>query len=135
MYKFSDRSLRALQDCHPDLKTIANEVIKHIDIIVLEGHRGEEMQNKMKAEGKSQLRFPQSKHNKMPSLAMDIAPYPVDWNNRERFFYMAGIVKGIAVTLKQKGLICHDIRWGGDWDKDGETTDNRFDDLPHIELI
>ena len=26
------------------------------------------------------------------------------------------------------------VRWGGDWDSDGETKDNRFDDLVHVEI-
>lgn len=26
------------------------------------------------------------------------------------------------------------LRWGGDWDGDGQTTDERFVDLPHFEL-
>jgi len=26
------------------------------------------------------------------------------------------------------------LRWGGDWDGDTETNDNRFDDLVHFEL-
>jgi hypothetical protein len=27
------------------------------------------------------------------------------------------------------------IRWGGDWDGDGDLTNQKFDDLFHIELI
>ena len=26
------------------------------------------------------------------------------------------------------------IRWGGDWDMDTQTKDNKFDDLVHFEL-
>jgi peptidoglycan L-alanyl-D-glutamate endopeptidase CwlK len=26
------------------------------------------------------------------------------------------------------------IRWGGDWDSDGDINDNRFDDLVHVEI-
>jgi len=26
------------------------------------------------------------------------------------------------------------VRWGGDWDSDGEIADNSFDDLVHVEL-
>jgi hypothetical protein len=95
----------------------------------LEGYRGEQSQNKAFTEGRSKLKFPNSKHNSLPSNAIDIAPFPIDWKNRERFCYLAGIVKGIAHS---KGI---KIRWGGDWDNDGETTDNKFDDLPHFELI
>jgi len=26
----------------------------------------------------------------MPSDAVDVAPYPIDWNDKERFYYFAG---------------------------------------------
>jgi peptidoglycan LD-endopeptidase CwlK len=28
-----------------------------------------------------------------------------------------------------------EIRWGGDWDGDGDLSDHKFNDLPHFELI
>ena len=28
-----------------------------------------------------------------------------------------------------------DIRWGGDWDRDTEVRDNKFDDLVHFEIV
>lgn len=65
----------------------------------------------------------------MPCLAVDVVPYPVDWDDRERFAYFAGIVKGIAFSM---GL---EIRWGGDWDQDGKTLDEIFSDMPHFELL
>ena len=56
-------------------------------------------------------------------------PYhPIDWNDRERFTYMGGMIRGIALKLG------YPIRWGGDWDSDGDLKDNSFDDLVHIEL-
>ena len=78
--------------------------------------------------GKSQLEYPKSRHNLVPSMAVDVCPYPIDWNDRERFSYFAGYVRGVAAGM---GI---DIRWGGDWDSDGEVKDNSFDDLPHFEL-
>jgi len=65
----------------------------------------------------------------LPSLAVDVAPYPIDWNDRERFCYFAGYVKGIAKSLGTE------LRWGGDWDRDTQVKDNNFDDLPHFELV
>ena len=59
---------------------------------------------------------------------MDLAPYPIDWEDRERFHYMGGMVRGIG---QQMGV---NIRWGGDWDSDGEVKDNGFDDLVHVEI-
>jgi peptidoglycan L-alanyl-D-glutamate endopeptidase CwlK len=104
------------------------EVINDFDCIVLEGYRNEEAQNRYFEEGKSKLRYPHSKHNKQPSLAVDIAPYPVDWNDRERFYYFAGYVKA---TAAQMGI---PLRWGGDWDSDTFVHDQTFFDLPHFEL-
>lgn len=105
------------------------EVIEHFDCTIIEGHRSKEKQNQLYKEKKSQLRFPKSQHNKYPSLAVDAAPYPINWEDRERFTYFAGFVKGIATSLNI------DIRWGGDWNKDNNLSDNRFDDLPHFELV
>jgi len=129
MYKFSNTSQKRLSECAPELQEIMNEAIKIVDFMVLCGHRGEQEQNKAFSEGKSKLKYPQSKHNSKPSRAIDIAPYPLDWNNLSRFYHLAGIVRGIA---HQKGI---KIRFGGDWDMDGEITDNKFNDLPHVELV
>ena len=129
MPRYGARSMGRLATAHPDLQEVFNEAIKWMDITILESHRSEEMQDKLYAKGKTPLKFPKSKHNKHPSEAIDAAPYPVDWNDRERFSYMAGIIIGIG---KMKGI---ELRWGGDWDRDGELEDNNFDDLGHIELI
>jgi peptidoglycan L-alanyl-D-glutamate endopeptidase CwlK len=105
------------------------EAIKFIDFTILEGHRGKDLQNLYYEQGKSKLKYPQSKHNKYPSLAVDIAPYPINWNDRERFVYLAGIIKGIASSLG------HNIRWGGDWNQNNNLKDQSFFDLPHFEIV
>jgi peptidoglycan L-alanyl-D-glutamate endopeptidase CwlK len=128
-YKFSERSLRNLEECHPDLQEIFLELINHFDCAVIEGFRGEYEQNKAFFEGKSKLKYPESKHNQRPSLAIDVVPWPIDWKDRERFVYMAGMVKGIAFSNHIN------IRWGGDWDGDNDLFDQTFFDLPHFELI
>lgn len=128
MPSYSSRSRGKLQECHPDLQDLFNEVIKHFDCAILTGHRSKEKQNDAFAKGLSKLKYPQSKHNKTPSLAVDVAPYPIDWGDKERFYYFAGVVKGIAT---QMGI---DIRWGGDWDSDTQVHDQTFMDLPHFEL-
>lgn len=128
MPKFSQASKDRLETCHPDIQRVLNEVIQHIDFTVLEGHRGEEKQNAAFEAGKSKLRFPQSKHNNRPSLAVDIAPYPIDWQDWRRFDLLAGYVLGIAAHM---GIT---LRWGGDWDSDHDMKDQTFNDLPHFEL-
>lgn len=128
-YSFSDRSKKALNTCDPKLAAVLEEAIKLKDFTVLEGHRNRERQQKMFRDGKSKLQWPNSKHNGIPAKAVDIAPYPIDWNNLREFDYLAGLVVGIGAEMGIK------IRWGGDWDKDGELSDNSFNDLPHLELV
>ena len=91
----------------------------------------------MLAQGKSKTKF--GKHVK--GKAVDIAPYPIDWDARDDFHYLGGFVLGIAASM---GI---NIRWGGDWsspslDRDvmrgteqRTTKDNGFDDLVHFELM
>lgn len=135
MPSYSVRSRERLNTCHKDLRMIFNAVIPHFDNSILCGHRGEAEQNEAYRSGKSQLKFPESKHNKSPSMAVDVVPYPIDWQDRERFHYFAGYVMGVADMLHGEGLISHRLRWGGDWDRDTQVKDNSFDDLPHFELV
>jgi peptidoglycan L-alanyl-D-glutamate endopeptidase CwlK len=60
--------------------------------------------------------------------AVDVYPYPVDFEDRDRWHYFGGYVLG---TARQFGI---DVIWGGDWDNDTKTKDNTFDDLMHFEL-
>ena len=125
---FGERSKKNLKTCDEDLVFLFEEVIKYFDCSVLEGHRGKKLQNKYFKEGKSKLKFPEGNHNKKPSKAVDVVPYPIDFSDRERMTYFAGFVKGMAAVL---GIpIC----WGGDWNSNTEVKDNNFDDLPHFEL-
>ena len=98
------------------------------DCSILCGHRTKEEQNALPSTN-TQVRYPNSKHNSLPSKAVDATPYPYDEDDRERFSYFAGIVIGVGASM---GVA---IRWGGDWDKDNELKDNGFDDLMHFELI
>jgi len=129
MYKFGTRSTKNLSEAHPDLQALFNEVIKHYDCTVIEGYRGEDEQNKAYHAGASKLKFPQSKHNKTPSLAVDVCPYPIDWKDKDRFYHFVGFVKGVA---SQMGI---NIRCGADWDGDNDFKDQSFHDLPHFELV
>ena len=128
MPRFGKRSKKQLSTCDERLQRIFKEVIKHVDCSVIEGHRGEERQNKCFKEKKSKVMFPYGKHNQYPSLAVDVAPWPIDWDDRERFTLFAGFVLGVASQLDIK------LRWGGDWDMDTEVKDNSFDDLVHFEI-
>lgn len=118
-----------LGTCDRRLVDLFTEVAKVWDIQVIEGMRSRGRQDQLVKEGKSQTPWPKSKHNKNPSMAVDVAPSPVDWSDRERFTLFAGYVLGVA---KCRGF---KIRWGGDWNQDTRVKDNKFDDLVHFEVI
>lgn len=124
MPNFSKRSRDRLNTTDERLVKLFNEVVKHFDCTILEGLRTEERQEQLVKDGKSKTM--KSKH--LIGHAVDVAPYPIDWSDRERFTYFAGFVMGIA---SQQGI---NLRWGGDWDQDKDLNDNSFDDLPHFEL-
>ena len=137
MPKFGKRSRQRLKGVDARLVNVLNEVCKYYDITVIEGLRSQERQNELVAQGKSKTKY--GKH--VQGKAVDVAPYPIDWNARDDFHYLGGFVLGIAT---QMGV---NVRWGGDWsspslDKDvmsgkeqRTTKDNGFDDLVHFELI
>ena len=113
-----------MQGVDSKLQNLFNEVVKKFDCTVTEGLRSQERQNELVAQGKSKTKF--GKH--VDGKAMDVYPYPVDFKDRDRFHYFGGYVKGIAESMDIR------VRWGGDWDGDFETKDNKFDDLCHFEL-
>ena len=138
MPRFGKRSLDRLNTCHPDIIKVMNEAIKHYDFTVLYGNRTKEEQFELFRQGRSlvggvwKITEPKkvvtnldgktkvSKHNHKPSLAIDIAPYPIDWKDINRFKELAVVVKKAAATV---GV---DIVWGGDW--------KEFKDFPHYEI-
>lgn len=129
MPAYSAKSAENLAECDERLQRVFNEVIRTVDCTIITGHRGEAEQNEMFRTGKSQLQWPDGKHNSRPSKAVDAAPYPIDWQDRERATLFAGFVVGIARGM---GV---ELRWGGDWDSDWQVADNNFDDLWHFELV
>ena len=124
MPKFGKRSKERLRGVDTKLVNVLNELIKIMDVTIIEGLRSEQRQEKLLKEGSTKTKF--SKH--IEGKAVDLAPYPIDWNDRDRFHYMGGMIRGIAKQLNIP------VRWGGDWDGDGETKDNKFDDLVHVEI-
>lgn len=134
-YKFSSTSKERLASCHHDLQVLFNEVIIHIDCTVIIGIRSEAEQNLAFKEGASDLEFPLSKHNRIPSQGVDVAPYPIKWKKIKRFYYFGGFVNGIADRLFAEGKMSHRIRWGGDWDGDNDFSDQKLNDLVHFGLL
>lgn len=132
MPQFSESSLKKLGAVHQDLQMLFSEVIKSFDCTVISGIRTQEEQQRLYAQGRSEPGniithmdgvLKRSKHQ--GGLAVDIVPYPIDWNDHERFRQFGWYVKGIAKTLKRYGAIENDIKWGGDW---------KWKDLPHWQI-
>jgi len=109
-YNYSKLSLKRIAECHPDLQRIAQELIKEMDVTVLCGHRTKEEQDKCYALGTSKLKWPKSKHNKVPSLAIDIVPYPIQWRDLGPYKEMRDRIAKIA---KRLGIKIRTISW--DW--------------------
>jgi peptidoglycan LD-endopeptidase CwlK len=125
----SKSSLDKLSTCDPRIQEVILEAIKYYDFTVLVGHRTKEDQDKAVAEKKSTKAWPNSKHNSLPSRAIDIAPYPIDWSDLPRFALLVGFIIGLA---KARGI---NLRSGLDWDDDGVIKEHTLIDGPHIELI
>ena len=138
-YSFSKRSMANLSTCHVRLQALALTVIKKRDCSVIEGFRDEYKQNELYKENLTQLKYPDSLHNHIPSKAIHLVPYPYPEFNSDdpeikrkayaEQYYFAGYVMAKAEEI---GV---DIRWGGDWDRDNNLQNNKFDDLCHFELI
>jgi hypothetical protein len=130
MPSFGKRSQERLRGVDSRLINVLNKVVKYFDVTVIEGVRSQDRQNELVAQGKSKTKF--GKH--VEGKAVDIAPYPIDWQSRDDFHYLGGFVLGVASEM---GI---DIRWGGDWSDSSlsenarTTKDNSFDDLVHFEI-
>lgn len=137
MNKWSKISARRLNTCHEDLQTLFNIVLQVHDCTIMDGHRNKKRQNQAFYIGNSKLKWPKSKHNKTPSLAVDVVPYinGESTYNREQILYFAGLVLGIANRLYIEGIMQHPIRWGGDWDRDNDFKEHKFFDGAHFELV
>lgn len=120
MPKFSKKSLERLSTCDKKLQEICHELIRETDFAVICGYRTKGEQDKAVAGGFSKTPWPSSKHNVWPSQAVDIAPYPIDWDDIDRFKELAARFKIIAA---EKGI---NIVSGGDW--------KNFPDYPHFQL-
>lgn len=138
MFKFSKRSKDNLVTADEKLQLLFNEVIKEIDCTIICGHRTPEEQFELFKKGRERLdgwwtvidkskvvtnvdgTTKKSRHNYYPSKAVDVVPYPLDWNDIDSFKILASVVKRKAIDL---GI---DVEWGGDW--------KSFKDYPHWQI-
>lgn len=129
MFELDLKSKERLMSCDVKLRLLVQEVAKKYPVVVLEGHRDKVKQDAAFISGVSKTAWPQSKHNYLPSKAVDIAPAPLDWQDTRRFYHLIGFTRAVALYLGIK------IRVGADWNGNFEFKDQNFHDLPHIELV
>lgn len=129
---FCNTSLKRLYECHAllvELMLYANRK-SEMDFTVVHTHRSDKEQEKLynqrgpNGERVTYAKAGQSKHNKIPSEAIDVAPWPIDWHDDQRFKDLAYHIKASAKYL---GI---NILWGGDPEWKGPPGD-----FGHFELI
>lgn len=135
----SKASKAKLATCHPDLQKVVEHVAAWFPLTVVYGHRGKEEQDAAynSKPQRSQLPFPKSKHNSIPSIAVDIAPLKwsrergayIDWDDWREFAALAGVMLATARFLGVK------LAWGADWDSDWDLEEHKLQDGPHFELV
>jgi hypothetical protein len=129
MPTFSKRSLLNLEHAHPELRKLMMEAIKKFYFVVTDSRRGRAAQEMAVKMGRSKVHYGDSAHNYSPAVALDIYPYPINYSNTKAFEALQiGIIKPLAHKL---GI---PIRQGIDWNMNGVLTDDKWDDLPHVEL-
>lgn len=145
---FGKKSSKCLSPkiCHSFLIELSWGVLEYgFDCSVIESVRGKMRQNSMFKKGKSEVWWPNSKHNvtkeKPLARAIDVIPYPFPcWPDPKkqkpeiygkdlgRMYTLAALYRTKAMEL---GFL---IVTGSDWDNDWNFRDQKFDDLPHIQL-
>lgn len=142
MARFGKRSQDNLDTCHSDFQRLFTEVVRWFDCSVIYGHRDEDLQNILfnKVPKVTNVKWPDSTHNAVPSNGIDVVPYPIIWPDKRnrpetfakdlgRFYMFDGYV---LATAKQMGI---EIISGSDWDRDFDLLDQSFDDLAHFQRV
>jgi len=154
------RSKVQFDTLHPDLQMIIDWTLKYslVDFTLTEGHRPVKRQFVLFKRGRQQDRggkytiiqnkkkivtnidgiTKKGNHNYSPSLAVDFCVFVPDkpeltWDI-SHLNYIASALVMSGEYLYLQGAISHKLRWGGNWDKDGDLSDNNFFDRPHVEL-
>lgn len=133
--EWSEASAENLSQANEGIQRVFNEVLKHRDCSIIDGKRTLAEQAEYVRSGASMtmdsrhlVKLEDEGNPDAKVDAVDATPYPCDWNNHEELLMFGGFVMGIAATLGVP------LRWGGDWDGDGNPRNNGdFDDLVHFE--
>jgi len=137
-YRLSDSSDKNLATCNNRIQFAVYWLLNFVDVGVACGHRTKATQNKAYANKASTLKWPDSKHNSMPSNAVDLYAYVagvgaiMDRRKSKRCYeYYARIAGLLEAYCDSKG---YHFRWGGNWDGDDSLEDQNFNDLMHFEI-
>ena len=158
-WQWGNKSSRILTELDRDLVMILDWGLQYspVDFGLNEGHRPPAKQleyfkkgRKVLDDGRTWIKVGntitncdgykiRSKHNYSPSDAVDIYIHvlgkPSLSYDLSHLSFVAGILIAASEFLFEQGKITHKLRWGGNWDKDGEILfDQEFDDTPHLEL-
>lgn len=153
MFTLSERSRSRLKGVHPDLVKVVELALSLStqDFSVLEGVRSPARQKALYGKGRTARHLQEmgidpaladpsankvtwtlkSNHFVGPDgfgRAVDLVPYPLDWNDTTKFDQIAHAMLGAAERLGIR------IRWGADWDMDDKARERGESDSPHFEL-
>lgn len=137
-YGLSAKSKARLVGVHPKLVAVVQRAIELTtqDFMVLEGVRTPERQKELFAQGRTKpgpkvtwtLTSNHFRQADGYGHAVDLVPFPVDWNDSKKFDAMSAAMFSAAKELGTP------IRWGADWDRDGRPREKGESDSPHFEL-
>lgn len=135
--KLTDRDEKRIADIDPKLAAVVRKAAEDGDerFMVTEGRRTQARQDELYAQGRTVKGkivtwTRSSKH--IDGLAVDLAPVAADgsipWGDFAAFDRLAGRMFKAARELEVR------IRWGADWDMDGQPRERGESDSPHFEL-
>lgn len=147
-FSFGKTSKERLATVDPRLAAVCHLALckSPIDFMVLEGRRSISRQHELYGQGRTAAQLSAVgvdpalarpsmqqvtwtlKSNHFAGRAVDLVPYPVDWNDTKKFDLMAQAMFAAAKDLGTP------IRWGADWDRDGKPRERGESDSPHFEL-
>ena len=130
MRTWGKRSLEVYATLDPRLQRVLDRVLQEAaDISLICGFRDKHAQDIAVAAGVSKVKWPDGKHNKWPSLAVDLRPYPMP-KRKEVLWAALGYIAGRMIQIGiEEGV---GLRWGGEWDRDGDVTDESVYDVCQI---
>lgn len=139
-YRLSNKSRERLEGVHPKLIAVVERALQLTkqDFMVLEGVRTPQRQAELYAQGRSKPGRKvtwtlKSNHFVNPKSgyghAVDVVPYPVDWNDTAKF---DAIAVAMMKAAREQGVV---LRWGADWDMDEDPREKGEYDSPHFELV